>query len=83
MITGETPATPPPVPCPAAVGFLQDLSLNAQGYALVEHVGGQRQAVELLEDLGRFVPQYGGTVEHEVVYRPGNDGRAYSQSRNA
>ncbi|MEU5025383.1 hypothetical protein [Streptomyces milbemycinicus] len=56
MITGETPATPPPVPCPAAVGFLQDLSLNAQGYAL---------------------------VEHEVVYRPGNDGRAYSQSRNA
>ncbi|ADI04934.1 branched-chain-amino-acid transaminase [Streptomyces bingchenggensis BCW-1] len=39
--------------------------------------------MELLQDLGRFVPQYGGTVEHEVVYRPGNDGRAYSQSRNA
>ncbi|KAK1184030.1 TauD/TfdA family dioxygenase [Streptomyces sp. NBS 14/10] len=66
----------------SSVEGLRD-SLSDQGYALVEHVGGQRQAVELLQDLGRFVPQYGGTVEHEVVYRPGNDGRAYSQSRNA
>ncbi|MBB5936531.1 TauD/TfdA family dioxygenase [Streptomyces zagrosensis] len=58
-------------------------TLSTDGYALVDCLGGQRQAIELLQDIGRFIPQYGNTVEHEVVYRPGNDGRAYSQSRNA
>ncbi|MBD0742201.1 TauD/TfdA family dioxygenase [Streptomyces sp. CBMA152] len=57
--------------------------LDADGYAVVNRPGGQRQAVELMQEIGRFVPQYTGAVEHEVVYRPGNDGRAYSQSRNA
>ncbi|MEU7576582.1 TauD/TfdA family dioxygenase [Streptomyces sp. NPDC041068] len=57
-------------------------ALDVDGYTVVENLKGQRHAIELLQDVGRFVPQYGGTVEHEVVYRPGNDDRAYSQSRN-
>lgn len=56
--------------------------LEADGYAVVEGLAGQPAAIELMQDIGRFVPQYTGAVEHEVVYRPGNDGRAYSQSRN-
>lgn len=56
--------------------------LEADGHAVVDRLAGQRHAIELLQDIGRFVPQYTGTVEHEVVHRPGNDGRAYSQSRN-
>ncbi|MFD9857693.1 TauD/TfdA family dioxygenase [Streptomyces alboflavus] len=56
--------------------------LEADGHTVVHGLSGQRHAIELLQDIGRFVPQYTGTVEHEVVHRPGNDGRAYSQSRN-
>ncbi|GHC68224.1 TauD/TfdA family dioxygenase [Streptomyces flavofungini] len=56
--------------------------LESDGHAVVDRLAGQRHAIELMQDIGRFVPQYTGTVEHEVVHRPGNDGRAYSQSRN-
>ncbi|MFJ8310938.1 MULTISPECIES: TauD/TfdA family dioxygenase [unclassified Streptomyces] len=68
-----------PQPCVDSVRA----DLDADGYAVVDRLGGQRQAVELMQEIGRFVPQYTGAVEHEVVYRSGNDGRAYSQSRNA
>ncbi|MCG0064373.1 TauD/TfdA family dioxygenase [Streptomyces tricolor] len=56
--------------------------LEQDGYVVVERLGGQRHAIELLQRIGRFLPQYTGTVEHEVVHRPGHEGRAYSQSRN-
>ncbi|QIB47727.1 TauD/TfdA family dioxygenase [Streptomyces aureoverticillatus] len=68
------------MPMPRAEGVRA--VLEADGYAVVDRLAGQRQAIELMQDIGRFVPQYTGTVEHEVVYRPGNDDRAYSQSRN-
>lgn len=75
-----------PVPCESSARSALESSvrsaLDADGYAVVALPGGQRDAIELLQDIGRFIPQYTGTVEHEVVYRPGNDGRAYSQSRN-
>ncbi|MGV9883807.1 TauD/TfdA family dioxygenase [Streptomyces sp. NPDC003006] len=67
-----------PLPCESSVRA----ALSADGYAVVAPPGGQRDAIELLQDIGRFIPQYTGMVEHEVVHRPGNDGRAYSQSRN-
>ncbi|MFI6645521.1 TauD/TfdA family dioxygenase [Streptomyces sp. NPDC050504] len=56
--------------------------LEADGYVVVERLEGQPEAIEIMQDIGRFVPQYTGAVEHEVVHRPGNEGRAYSQSRN-
>jgi hypothetical protein len=56
--------------------------LAKRGQSLVGNLGGQRYAITLLQEIGKLVPQYSGAVEHEVVYRPGNDDRAYSQSRN-
>ncbi|MFE0172322.1 GntG family PLP-dependent aldolase [Streptomyces sp. NPDC059002] len=71
------PATGPPDVEAARV------ALDKDGYVLVASLGGQRHAIGLLQQLGRLIPQYSGALEHEVVYRPGNDHRAYSQSRNA
>ena len=39
-------------------------------------------AEELVRSVGELIPQYNGSLTHEVTYRPGNDHRAYSQSAN-
>lgn len=56
--------------------------LANNGYVLVEHNGGQHNAIEILQQLGKLIPQYHGALEHEVTYRPGFDDKAYSQSNN-
>lgn len=38
--------------------------------------------MELLCQIGELIPQYHGTLTHEVTYRPGNEGCSYSQSAN-
>lgn len=54
--------------------------LDRDGYVLVTDLGGQRFAISLLQELGWFIPQYKGALEHEVVHRPGFEGMSYSQS---
>lgn len=56
--------------------------LTNKGYALVERNGGQGHAIKILQKLGTLIPQYHGALEHEVMYRPGFDDKAYSQSNN-
>jgi len=56
--------------------------LDEHGYALIRDVGDQDAAAELLREIGELIPQYHGTLTHEVTYRPGNEGRSYSQSVN-
>lgn len=57
-------------------------ALDRDGYFLVRNVGGQRYAVNLLQEMGRLMPQYKGALEHEVTYRHGFDDMSYSQSTN-
>jgi alpha-ketoglutarate-dependent taurine dioxygenase len=57
--------------------------LRSRGWVLVEYVGGREQCEQLLRELGELQPQYGGSVRHEVRFRPGFDDLQYSQSANA
>jgi hypothetical protein len=56
--------------------------LDDSGYSLVERLGGQSNAISLMQSLGGFIKQYNGAVEHDVTYKPGFDDKAYSQSIN-
>lgn len=57
-------------------------TLDEHGYVMIEDVCSQGSAADLLAQIGEFIPQCQGTLTHEVTYRPGNEGRAYSQSVN-
>ena len=57
-------------------------TVERDGYAVVLDLGGQRFAVQLLQELGVLLPQYKGALEHDVTYRPGFDDKSYSQSTN-
>ncbi|AHH97813.1 TauD/TfdA family dioxygenase [Kutzneria albida] len=73
--------TKPFLLAPASIGLTQAV-LDEHGYALIKDVGGQESAAGLLREIGELIPQYHGTLTHEVTYRPGNEGRSYSQSVN-
>lgn len=57
--------------------------LDDSGYSLVVGLGGQSNAISLMQSLGNFIKQYNGAVEHDVTYKPGFDDKAYSQSINS
>lgn len=57
--------------------------LDDSGYSLVVGLGGQSNAISLMQSLGSFINQYNGAVEHDVTYKPGFDDKAYSQSINS
>src|SRR4051794_34957938 len=73
--------TTPQLSVPTPVELVQS-ALDEHGYAIIHDVGGQSSAAELLRRVGELVPQYHDTITHEVTYRPGHEGRAYSQSVN-
>ncbi|MCS7476820.1 TauD/TfdA family dioxygenase [Umezawaea endophytica] len=56
--------------------------VEQDGFALVRGLGGQRNAIPLLQALGTLLPQYKGGLEHDVTYVPGFEGKSYSQSVN-
>jgi hypothetical protein len=56
--------------------------LDQWGYVIVPDVGSLAAAEELVRSVGELIPQYHGSLTHEVTYRPGNDHKAYSQSAN-
>ncbi|GAA1566338.1 hypothetical protein GCM10009827_105010 [Dactylosporangium maewongense] len=62
--------------------MLASAALAADGFAVLGPVDGVEHATALLGRLGVLVGQYDGNLTHEVTYRPGNEGRAYSQSVN-
>jgi hypothetical protein len=66
------------LPVPAALK-----TLDRDGYVVIPHLVNQAAAEEYVRQIGDLIPQYNGSVVHQVTYRPGNDGRAYSQSTNS
>src|SRR5262245_52069643 len=73
--------TTPQLSAPTNVELVR-AALDEHGYALVRDVGSQPAAAAQLGLVGDLVPQYENTITHEVTYRPGHEGRAYSQSVN-
>jgi hypothetical protein len=56
--------------------------LDRDGYVIVPGMIDQTAAEAYLRGVGDLIPQYNGSLVHQVTYRPGNDDRAYSQSAN-
>lgn len=67
---------------PNALGHANLRQLDQWGYVVVPDVGSLAAAEALVRSVGELIPQYHGSLTHEVTYRPGNDHRAYSQSAN-
>jgi hypothetical protein len=57
--------------------------LDSRGWVIVEGVAGRDECEGLLRGLGELHTQYGGSIRHEVRFRPGFDDLQYSQSANA
>jgi len=56
--------------------------MGQQGWTMIPGVGGLSGALELLADIGSPVPQYGGSLLHEVRRTPGHESLAYTGSTN-
>lgn len=66
----------------ASISHANQRRLDQWGYVVIPDVGNLGAAEAMVRSVGELIPQYQGTLAHEVTYRPGNDHRAYSQSAN-
>ena len=75
--------TPGPVQAwPRLLGHADRRRLDQWGYVVLNDVDNLAAAEELVRSVGELIPQYNGHLTHDVIYRPGNDDRSYSQSAN-
>ncbi len=74
----------PPIEAKVAAPSESHLALlRSRGWALIEGVPSREECESALGGLGELRVQYGGSIRHEVLFRPGFDDLQYSQSANA